>query len=615
VEPTENQWNERPSAGAAPTGDSKGMFQPSDLDAAMGQAVAERTRQLTAENERLRKELAERRRRERIHRAVFQISEAVHTVEDLGSLYARIHGIVESLMAARNFYIAVLDPATNMISLPYFVDEFDKEPPRPRPVGTGLTSVVLRTGKALLVSQSRAAQAQRFGDALLLEGVDVPYVEVGKKSAIWLGIPLLSQGHAFGVMAVQDYENEAAYGENEKQILTFVAEQTALAIRRKRAEQELRDSEARLRESEARFSTAFRASPVFITMSNLRQLRLVEVNEAFVQWMGLSREEIIGRNTLELGLWIYPAERDKFLIELEEKRALRNWECQLRNWRGSVYTMLLSAALIEINRDPHLLVFGLDITQRKQAEAELLRTLAREKELGELRNSFVSMVSHEFRTPLGIIQSSSEILEDYLDQLDPGTRQEHLQSIRKNTRRMAELMEEVLLLGRLDAGKMVYKPQPTDLSGTARRLVAEVLSATEQRCLIEFSSESFAGETQADERLVEHILTNLLTNAIKYSEAGRAVRLTLARQGTNAVFTITDQGIGIPAEDQEWLFSAFHRGRNVGDRAGTGLGLVIVKRCVDLHRGSIAIRSQAEHGTTVTVRLPVFMPNAEGPAE
>jgi signal transduction histidine kinase len=114
------------------------------------------------------------------------------------------------------------------------------------------------------------------------------------------------------------------------------------------------------------------------------------------------------------------------------------------------------------------------------------------------------------------------------------------------------------------------------------------------------------GEIQANERLLEHIFTNLLTNGVKYSEPGRAVRFEIAFAGTEIVCAIRDRGIGIPVADQEWLFSAFYRGQNVADRPGTGLGLVIVKRCVDLHGGKINVESQIGKGTVVTVRLPVF---------
>jgi signal transduction histidine kinase len=146
--------------------------------------------------------------------------------------------------------------------------------------------------------------------------------------------------------------------------------------------------------------------------------------------------------------------------------------------------------------------------------------VAREKELGQLRSNFVSMVSHEFRTPLGIIQSSAEILEDYLDQLDQGERKDHLQSIRNSTRRMAQIMEEVLLIGSLDAGKMEFKPAALDLRAFARSIMEEVLSATNRRCPIELSLSEMPAEIQADERLLRHIFTNLLTNAIKYSDVG-----------------------------------------------------------------------------------------------
>jgi PAS domain S-box-containing protein len=370
----------------------------------------------------------------------------------------------------------------------------------------------------------------------------------------------------------------------------------------------LRESEARLRESEARFGAAFRASPVLMTISRLSDQKYVEVNDAFVQWYGLNRDNIIGCDTKELGTWMNLEERENFWATLKRNGAVREFECHARTGRGTIGTLLVSADIIEINRERHVIATGLDITQRKQAEIELVRTLAREKELGQLRSHFVSMVSHEFRTPLGIIQSSAEILEDYLDELNPGERKEHLQSIRQNTGRMARLIEEALLIGGLDTGKIEFKPAPLELRPFVERLVDEVLSVTDRRCPIELSLAEAPGEIQADERLLRHIFTNLLTNGVKYSDPGRAVRLEIISVGKELICAIRDQGIGIPEGDREWLFSAFHRGQNVVDRPGTGLGLVIVKRCVELHGGKIKLESQFGKGTLVTVRLPLFCP-------
>jgi PAS domain S-box-containing protein len=290
---------------------------------------------------------------------------------------------------------------------------------------------------------------------------------------------------------------------------------------RKQTEAELRESEARLRESEARFSAAFRASPALISLMRLNDGKFVEVNDAFARWLGLSRDSIVGYDTMQLNVWLNRNDRAKFLLDLRRDGSVREFECQFRNWRGTLHTIVLSAEIIEINREPHILGFGIDVTERKLAETELLRTLAREKELGRLRSHFVSMLSHEFRTPLGIIQSSAEILEDYLERLEPAERKDHLQSIRKNTRRMAELMEEALLLGSLDGGKMEFKPAPVKVRTFVQNLVEEVVAATNRRCPIELSLAEMPEEIQADERLLQHIFTNLLTNAVKYSDEGR----------------------------------------------------------------------------------------------
>jgi PAS domain S-box-containing protein len=375
---------------------------------------------------------------------------------------------------------------------------------------------------------------------------------------------------------------------------------------RKQAEAELRASEARLRESEARFHVAFQASPVFINILRMSDRRYVWANDAFVNRLGYSQEEVLGRTSADFGMWENPIERDRAWEDMKKAGSIRQRECRWRNRRGEPFTILLSAEIIKFNDAPHILSLALDITQRKRAEEELLKTLERERELSQLKSNFVSMVSHEFRTPLSIIQSSSELLRDFFQKMQPPEREEQLKSIVRNTRRMAGMMEEILVLSRLDSGNLEFQPAALDLNGFCRRIADEVLSATNRRCLIELSLTRVPSEAKGDEGLLGHIFTNVLSNAVKYSEAGTSVSFAVRRDGEEAVCTVRDQGIGIELEDQQHLFKAFHRGRNVGSRPGTGLGLLMVKRCVELHHGSVQLRSKLGEGTTVIIRLPVF---------
>jgi signal transduction histidine kinase len=151
-----------------------------------------------------------------------------------------------------------------------------------------------------------------------------------------------------------------------------------------------------------------------------------------------------------------------------------------------------------------------------------------------------------------------------------------------------------------------FQPTLLDLNAFCRRIVDEVQSATNRRCRIELTLTSVPPEARADERLLGHIFANLLSNAVKYSDAGGQVSFAVERDEMDAVCIVRDQGIGIAAEDQEHLFNAFHRGVNVGTRPGTGLGLLVVKRCVDLHGGNVQLISNLGEGTTVIVRLPIF---------
>jgi PAS domain S-box-containing protein len=545
----------------------------------------------------------EDQRRERIRQAVREISEAVHTAEDLTSFYHHVHQIVSGLMPAQNFYIALLDAETETIRFGYHVDERTPHP-EPRPLNTGLTGLVLRTGKALLVGGEMDKRKKRVAGGVVFEGLEgVPYVECGDPAAIWLGVPLMHKGKAIGVVAVQDYHNEQAYGEQDKQILTFVAGQIALALERKRV------AEA-LRESEAKFRALFEASSQGVMLHD--EKGYLEVNPAAVRILGYSSQaELVGKHPSDTSPPFQPnGERSdllagKHIAECLSKGSAR-FEWTARTAQGRDIPLEVNLTRIEWSGREIIQAYVSDITERKQAEQELLKALAREKELGELKSTFVSMVSHEFRTPLGIIQSSAEILRDYFEKLQASERKEQLDSIVRNTQRMAEMMEQILVLSRLDAGKMDFRPGPVDFGMFCRRLLDEVNSATDNRCPIELSLGFGPLEGRADERLLGHIFTNLLSNAVKYSERGTPIRFDVRREEAEAICIISDQGIGIPDPDQTAIFRAFQRGANVGNRPGTGLGLMMVKRCVELHRGRIKIESKLGKGTIVTVRLPVF---------
>jgi len=549
---------------------------------------------------------SQRKRREAIQLATFQISEAAHTAEDLAALYADIHGIVKTLVDAENFYIALADPDGQTFSFPFFVDEKDPKP-GPMRLDQGLTGLVLRTGQPVL-SDGTNTRSAGAGRAVVLErGQEKGYREVGAHAAVWLGAPLTIRGRTFGVVAVQNYRDPHAYGEEAKRLLTFVAGQIALAIERKRAEQALR-------ESEEKFRAFFEASSAGVMIHDAEQF--LAVNSAAAEMLGYANPAgLVGLSPLVTSPLLQPggiptADLARHHINQCLNTGSTRFDWVAKHTDGHEIQVEVILTRIAMGGRHVIQAMVNDISERKRAEEELLRSLAREKELSQLKTNFVSMVSHEFRTPLGIILSSAEILDEYADQLVPAERKEQLESIQKNSRRMAGLMEEALLLGRFEAGKMDFKPGPLDLRLFCQRIVDEVQSVTERRCVIQLFDHAVTRAAHADDRLLRHIFTNLMTNAVKYSSPGAVVEFQIAAVGNDAICLVRDWGIGIPETDREWLFEAFHRGRNVGERPGTGLGLTIVKRCVELHGGKIKIDSKVGEGTTVTVTLPLFPPEA-----
>lgn len=236
----------------------------------------------------------------------------------------------------------------------------------------------------------------------------------------------------------------------------------------------------------------------------------------------------------------------------------------------------------------------------QESTAELVKA----QEINQLKSDFVSMLSHDFRNPLTTILLSTGFLQSYDEKLTKETKLTHFQLMRSAIKNMDQLLTEVLLIGKADSGKLRYQPTLLALEPFCRQLVTELqLNISKTHNLI-FTTHGQISEALWDESLLRHILSNLLTNAIKYSPEGSTVRFELIYQANSVLFQIQDQGIGIPLEDHKKLFQPFHRASNVDKIPGNGLGLAIVHKCVEIHQGQISVQSQEGVGTTFTVTLP-----------
>jgi PAS domain S-box-containing protein len=327
---------------------------------------------------------------------------------------------------------------------------------------------------------------------------------------------------------------------------------------------------------------------------------------------GYSAEEIIyNPRALEL---LYPDNNSpkKVLTEwIQRGNNYRNWEWDIKCKDGTVKTLAWSN-LSKQFPIPGWASWGtgIDITERKRAEIEIRNALQQEKELNELKSRFVSMTSHEFRTPLSTILSSAELLEYYGQGWPEDRKKRHLHQIQSAIKHMTQLLDDVLILGRSEAKKLEFTAEPVSLDAFCLEIIEDAKINIDSRYKIKFARKGNCVDTIFDEKVLRQILNNLLSNAIKYSPKGGTILFSLSCKDNQATFHIKDEGIGIPLEDQRLLFEPFHRGGNVENIAGTGLGLTIVKNCVDLYGGSLTFKSEPGKGTTFTVTLPIHHPKA-----
>ena len=255
-----------------------------------------------------------------------------------------------------------------------------------------------------------------------------------------------------------------------------------------------------------------------------------------------------------------------------------------------------------------LRIFCHIITEQKQAERQLRKALATERELNALKTRFVSTVSHEFRTPLAGILSSAEILERYADRLEEWRRKEEIGKIKSRVTELTHLMDDFLLQSSLPAAGERLSYGDVDLSQLCREVTENLQETDPAASAIEYICNVDNSVLVGDARLLRQVVKNLLSNAVKYSGVGSPIVLRVREQGEFLELCVADKGIGIPASEQVRLFTPFFRASNVLQRPGTGIGLSLVKEFVELHGGTIDVESNVGQGSTFIVLLPRRQP-------
>ena len=365
--------------------------------------------------------------------------------------------------------------------------------------------------------------------------------------------------------------------------------------RRKAAAKALADSEAKYRKVVENVNEG-----ILVTASG----RILYANPRALALTGLDEATAMSKPFIE---FIHEEDRARVLgnhmARLRGEPVENHYQFRVMHPAGDARWLEISAVVFEWQGVPATLNFLTDVTQRRHAEEEMQNALRRERELSELKSRIVAVASHEFRTPLAAILSSVELLDDYGTRLPEDERKEIVGLIKSAVTRMNGMIEQVLLTSKLESGRFVFTPKPVAVSALLVQVSTELDQANPQARRISMECKTVEHPRLLDAHLVRHILLNLLSNALKYSPQDSPVICTAFADDEQLCVTVRDRGIGIPPTDLPLLFQTFHRGTNVGNIQGTGIGLHIVKECVDLHQGRIEVESEPGQGTCFRVHL------------
>ena len=536
----------------------------------------------------LYRDISAQKRAEALSSALYRIAEKTGATQDLQEFYAALHAIVGELMYAGNFYIALYDPNSQLLTFPYFVDEVHPSP-QPRKLSLGRTEYVLRTGESLLCTWELFAEMVARGELAASE----------RDPLDWLGAPLKVGDHTFGVVAVQSYSPQARLQEADKQILTFVSQHLAIAIERKRNEEALRQSEARYR--------SLVESAIYGIYRCDLDGKFLDVNPALVAMLGYELPQEV--------LTLDPS-RDLFLSRTEQTRLMRDFQRGLRltnaevHWKhkeGHSVTMRLSGCLVcGVDEKKVIEVIAEDVTARRILEDQF-RQAQKMEAVGRLAGG----VAHDFNNLITVIRGYAEVLLGNFNPGDPALSK--VEAIYQAANKAASLTRQLLAFSRkqlLELKSVDVNGIVTDLERLLRPLGGENIEWVTQLA-------PFLNSTRADPGQIEQVLMNLVVNARDAMPHGGRITVQTAnvtlgdeirrkysyvRPGHYVMLSVADTGQGMDKHTQERVFEPFFTTKEQGK--GTGLGLSTVYGIIKQTRGYIFAESELGQGSTFRIYLP-----------
>jgi PAS domain S-box-containing protein len=541
------------------------------------------------------RDVGDRRQADELQEATYEISQAAQQADNLDELYVSIHATLSRLMEASNLFIALHDPVSDLVTFPYWVDERD-ERPAPRRAGRGLTEYILRTGRPLLAAPEVFADLEARGEV----------ESVGSPSIDWLGVPLIVRDQTIGVLAVQAYGKGFRYGERERDILTFVSGQVALAIERKRAEQLLRQSEEQYRTLVDNIQDG-----VFLVAEG----RVMFANRAVGQMIGTDPASGRGQDFVR---FVAPEDRDwvreRYKRRLAGEEEPREYELRLLHADGETRIPVnMSVSVIMYRGAPALLGTVRDLSEQRRLEERLFQSQKFEA-LGQLAGG----IAHDFNNLLMAIQGSGELLRQRLPATE-GVREE-LEIVQRSTRRAADLTQKLLAFAR----RQVLEPSHLDLDQVIGQLLPILERVIPENITISFRPHGRLATVRADRVQLEQILMNLALNSRDAMPDGGELNIATgeaelgddftatrpwARSGRFVHLSVRDTGVGIDSDALSHIFEPFYTTKEPG--RGFGLGLAVVYGIVKQHGGMIEASSGPGRGTTIDIYFPQVAQAAE----